>query len=167
MCFAEIPRLNTRRRGFTTIDLLTNFLFHFFHASSIRVGRFHVLGDAPFHHARLPLVRCDCDDLSTFITTVCIFLHCRLLRSVSWFNHHKRKACFEQSPRSVALFLAKFDHYVRDIETEVELLHETGRLFFGDSQRLCDRPIDQTPQLLAIPGEVEDGLPLRRRRVSF
>ena len=93
-------------------------------------------------------------------------LHCRLLRSVSWFNHHKRKVCFEPSPRSVALFHAKFDHYVRDIETEVELLHETGRLFFGSPQRLCDRSSVQTPQLLAIPDEVEEGLP-RSKKASL
>ena len=61
-------------------------------------------------------------------------LHCRQLKSLSWFFDHKRKVRFTPTPQQVLFFDAKFEDYYKDILTEVELLSDVGRLFFEGRQ---------------------------------
>ena len=56
----------------------------------------------------------------------------------------------------IELFRAKFDSYVEDITTEVELLHDTGRLFIGARQNVRVFSTDQhsnRPDLAFDAGE--------------
>ena len=56
-------------------------------------------------------------------------LHCRKLRSPSWFYEHKKELVFDVTPDMLAGFHANYTKYERDIVTEVELLSDLGRLF--------------------------------------
>ena len=87
------------------------------------------------------------------------FLHCRQLRSISWFFEHKRKVGFMPTPQQVLFFDAKFEDYFQDIMTEVELLSETGRLFLEGRQSMqrdlsCGQLHEET---FDLPGESEEG----------
>ena len=81
-------------------------------------------------------------------------LHCRKLRSIPWFYHHNRRTMFEPSAETQRVFQSKFEAFVRDIFTEVELLHESGKLFLRprDSHRQADavpRSLQQPPSQCA------------------
>ena len=82
-------------------------------------------------------------------------LHCRQLKSVSWFYEHKRKVRFEPSSGTVSIFHAMFKNYVKDIETEIELLYEMGRLFVGREQMDQDHSSVQIQEQLEFAAETD------------
>ena len=97
-------------------------------------------------------------------------LHCRKLKSVSWFSRHKRKVGFTPSPQIVALFDAKFKDYFQDILTEVELMSEMGRLFLEGRQTVGRKSTSskQGQQLDDLPSEtVDDGPPFVETEPEF
>ena len=67
-------------------------------------------------------------------------LHCRRLRSMSWFYQHKRLTSFEPTEDQQRLFCSRFQTYVGDIVTEVDLLNDLGRLFHRPSQAPSQLP---------------------------
>ena len=69
-------------------------------------------------------------------------LECQKLRSLSWFYQHKKSIGFEPSSEMVKRFLAKYEMFVSEIITEVELLDDLGKLF--------DRPIREVRKLPEI-----------------
>ena len=86
-------------------------------------------------------------------------LHCRKLRSLSWFCQHKRDVGFLPSLQMIDLFNAKFDSYVQDITTEVELLNDMGRLFNDGRQRVpASTPAQQQElHVLSVQDDEEPG----------
>ena len=64
------------------------------------------------------------------------------------WNHHRKTLHF---------FNAMFDNYVRDIETEVDLLHETGMLFVARERRRREDSTVHVPE--AHRHQREDGTP--------
>lgn len=67
-------------------------------------------------------------------------LHCRKLRSISSFYDHKRRLGFELLEQAQASYIAQVDKYRGDIETEVELRHDTGRLFSAPVELRVEQP---------------------------
>ena len=61
------------------------------------------------------------------------------MRSISWFNDH-RLVWFELLEQAQASYIAQFDKYRGDIETEVELRHDTGRLFSAPVELRVEQP---------------------------
>ena len=55
--------------------------------------------------------------------------HCKRLRAFAWFFRHRNDEGVRPSEEDVAFFQSRIVHYQRDIETEVELLHHSGKLF--------------------------------------
>ena len=56
-------------------------------------------------------------------------LHCVTLGSPSWFFEHKKKEAFNPSREMVDRYRINIQRYVDDIQTEIDFLHEVGRLF--------------------------------------
>ena len=67
-------------------------------------------------------------------------LHCRKRRSISSFYDHKRRLGFELLEQAQASYIAQVDKYRGDIETEVELRHDTGRLFSAPVELRVEQP---------------------------
>ena len=91
-------------------------------------------------------------------------LYCRKLKSLSWFHVHKREVRFEPSPQKVAYFCAMFENYVHDIETEVDLLCDTGRLFLGDNEAVMILRESKLENVLKIWAKWTEDLPLMKKR---
>ena len=77
-------------------------------------------------------------------------LHCFKLGSQSWFDYHKKAVAFDLSEKSIANHKASFSRYVRDIESEVELLNDSGKLF--KQQKAPPRPRPAKPPDICISG---------------
>ena len=56
-------------------------------------------------------------------------LHCFKLKSPSWFDSHKTKETFDLSEETLAKHAFRFQQYVRDITSEMEMLNDAGKLF--------------------------------------
>ena len=67
-------------------------------------------------------------------------IHCRRLRSMSWLYHHKRTTPFDPSEEMQELIRSRFETYVGDIITEVDLLNDQGKLFPQPSEVLQQLP---------------------------
>ena len=67
-------------------------------------------------------------------------IHCRRLRSMSWLYHHKRTTPFDPSEEMQELIRSRFETYVGDIITEVDLLNDLGNSFPQPSEVLHQLP---------------------------
>ena len=56
-------------------------------------------------------------------------LHCLKRGSTSLFQYHKDDDGFDLSEGSVERHMSRFSQYVEDIQTEVDLLYDSGKLF--------------------------------------
>ena len=55
--------------------------------------------------------------------------HCKRLRAFAWFFRHRNDEGVRPSEEDVTYYQSRLVHYQRDIETEVELLHLSEKLF--------------------------------------
>ena len=67
-------------------------------------------------------------------------LQCRKMKSISWFNDHKKTVHRGLSPQQVGYFHAKFDFFCQDIVTEVEFLNETGGCLLKEGKLSAESP---------------------------
>ena len=58
-------------------------------------------------------------------------LHCGAIASRSWYYEHEDTEGFQTGPHLVESFLARKQHYVDDIMTEIELRYDLRKLFRG------------------------------------
>ena len=56
-------------------------------------------------------------------------LHCKALKSRSWFYKHKDAEGFHSSPEWARIVEERRQHFIEDIRTEVELMDEWGSFF--------------------------------------
>ena len=69
-------------------------------------------------------------DVAPFKTRRFVYcLHCYHLGSYSWFDTHKKEPTFDISRVSLAERIDRFEHYVGDITTEMELMNDCANLF--------------------------------------
>ena len=61
-------------------------------------------------------------------------LHCLKMRSPSWFYGHRKDCGGAPSQERLDFFNSRYDHFVRDIESEIDLLDEVGSLFRESSR---------------------------------
>ena len=56
-------------------------------------------------------------------------LHCKRLRSISWFYAHKQAVGFPVTPEWCAEMETGFERWARDINTEIDVIFDSGGLF--------------------------------------
>ena len=92
-------------------------------------------------------------------------LHCRKLRSVSWFYAHKLNVGFVVTPEWCDEMEAGFERWAGDIKSEVDALFEAGGLFKAPRHQTIYLPApgaQYCPELLRLPlpglQQSEDGV---------
>ena len=83
-------------------------------------------------------------------------LHCKQLRSIPWFYAHSRLTSFRPSSDMRRVFSEKFDLYVNDIITEVDLLNDMGKLFTSPQETIQQLPtLSEPSQMLPSLQDLE------------